>query len=350
MSNSVYLQALFFLSVFIINHVASEPYPTQDCQIGCRGAPRAMLNDTTVNGTYFLYYNISVCAGYFAGYVGGVQATAICADNWHVCNTLDIASIISVNYNTGIRAPGTGCYAYNAANDFGLCRYCTGNIHEDDMAGFGSGCTQPGEDSCYPGPNTKNGFCCSGYITNDGCEGQVFFTAGNINGVVCCANNPEDPCFYGLCPKNCCGNGVCDTSHALCTCSAGFVGNDCCTQCTALSCSDCLNTTGCGWCSRSKTCTSLANPSCSNPITLEPQEISTCPTTPTVNVGVIVGSTLGSLALLSAIGAIFLYRRYSTGEYEGFWRNFNKFDAGLTENPLYTRKNIEVVSPLYEHK
>jgi len=181
-------------------------------------------------------------------------------------------------------------------------------------------------------------------------KGKFFFTAGNINGVVCCANNPEDPCFYGLCPKNCCGNGVCDTSHALCTCSAGFVGNDCCTQCTALSCSDCLNTTGCGWCSRSKTCTSLANPSCSNPITLEPQEISTCPTTPTVNVGVIVGSTLGSLALLSAIGAIFLYRRYSTGEYEGFWRNFNKFDAGLTENPLYTRKNIEVVSPLYEHK
>jgi len=342
----------------MINNVASQVYPTQDCQIGCRGAPRAMLNDTTVNGTYFLYYNISVCAGYFAGYVGGTQATAICADNWHVCNTLDSASIISVDYTTGIRAPYSAnqCYAYNAANDFGLCRYCTGNIHEDDMAGFGFGCTSSPENSCVPpktpGQNTKNGFCCSGYITNDGCQGEVYFAAANSNikGVVCCANNPNDPCFYGACPKNCCGNGVCDTSHAVCSCAQGFVGIDCCSECAALDCQDCLNTTGCGWCTNSKSCTSLANPSCSNPLSLEPQDDSSiCPSTPAVNVGVIVGSTLGSLALLSAIGGIFLYRRYSTGEYEGFWRNFNKFDAGLTENPLYTKKNIEVVSPLYEH-
>jgi len=34
----------------------------------------------------------------------------------------------------------------------------------------------------------------------------------------------------------------------------------------------------------------------------------------------------------------------------GFWKNFNKFGGGLTENPLYTKQNNDIVSPLYEAK
>jgi len=344
---------VFCICGCIINYASSAAtYPTQACQIGCRNAPRAMLNDTNPDGTYFLYYNISACAGYFEGYVGGTQANSICADNWHVCNTLDIPSLVSVNFKTGIRAPYSAgkCYAYNAANDFGYCRYCTGNQHEDDMAGFGLGCTNSNETSCYLGNNTKNGLCCSGYLTNDGCEGKVFFAANVLNGVTCCADNGQDPCFFSNCPNNCCNHGTCDTSHGTCTCGVGYVGNDCCSQCSSLDCKNCLNITGCGWCSDSKTCTSLANPTCTNPITNAPQEYSICPTTPGVNAGVIAGATLGALAFLSAIGGILLYRRYSKGEYAGFWKNFNKFDDGLTDNPLYAQKNIDVVSPLYERK
>lgn len=36
----------------------------------------------------------------------------------------------------------SGCYALDAAHDFDTCRPCTGNVHEDDMAGMGHNCTR----------------------------------------------------------------------------------------------------------------------------------------------------------------------------------------------------------------
>jgi len=168
--------------------------------------------------------------------------------------------------------------------------------------------------------------------------------------VVCCADNAADPCNYLECPKNCCGNGICDFAFGTCTCSVGFVSDSCCIECSTLDCDTCLNTAGCGYCTSSKVCTSLVNPACSTPVTNETTSSSICPEQPKVNVAAIVGASLGALALLSAIGAIYLYRRYSTGEYEGFWTNNNKFNEGLNENPLYAKKNIEVESPLYERK
>jgi len=338
----------------LINLISYDAYPTLQCQIGCSlpATRRAMLNQLDTDGN-FTYTNISACPGIFLGAVGGDQATSLCAPQWHICNTLDVSLLLQVPFS--IIRPNTAsddgydeCYAYNASQDFGYCRFCTGNIDEDDMAGFGSGCTwSKTENSCI-GDTLKNGFCCSGYLTNDGCQGQAYFDANELNGVVCCADNGLDPCYYTECPRNCCGNGVCDFSHGVCTCDIGYVSDSCCTECATLDCGTCLTTSGCGWCSGSKVCTSLSDPSCVNPSTDASQESSLCPAG--LNVGAIVGSAVGALALLAIVGGIFLFTRYSTGEYEGFWRNFNKFDEGLSENPLYKRKNIEMESPLYERK
>jgi len=350
---------LYFL-IIVYFYKTSYAIPTSSCVVGCRGGVRAMLNETINNGTEFLYPNITACLGVFHGYIGGPEAGSLCADYWHVCNTFDLDLIRSVPFSVQ-NDPTTSanlCYAFNAAQDFGLCRYCTGNIHEDDMAAFGAGCNRIDEYSCYTPTinNNKLGYCCHAYLTNRGCEGNDYELANELNGVVCCADNAQNPCFYGNCPNGCCDNGVCDTSFGTCTCNPGFVNSDCCVQCSALTCSQCLNTSDCGWCTGSNTCTSTANPSCHTPITENPSLISTiCPTNNpvhvnSVNVGAAVGGALGAFAALLAVGAFFLYRRYNTGEYEGFWKNYNKLDEGLTDNPLYQKQNIEVVSPLYDRK
>jgi len=119
--------------------------------------------------------------------------------------------------------------------------------------------------------------------------------------------------FFGNCSNGCCGNGICDYSHAVCTCNPGFVNSDCCVQCSALPCSECLNITGCGWCTDSNSCTSIATPSCHSPITEDPALISTiCPNTNgvvthvnSVNVGAAIGGALGAFAALLAVGAFF---------------------------------------------
>jgi len=317
-----------------------------------------MLNKTINNGTAFFYSNISVCAGVFHGYVGGNEADSLCGPYWHVCNTFDLNLIRSVAFaDQTDPISANQCFAFNADQDFGLCRYCTGNIHEDDMAAFGAGCQVTAEGSCYT-PNIKSqklGYCCQGYITNRGCQGADYIAAGELQGVVCCADNPGDPCFNGNCPNNCCNNGVCDYSHGTCTCSTGFVNDDCCIQCSNLTCQNCLNTTGCGWCKDSNSCTSISDPICHNPITLSPELDSICPNgtttiTNTINVGAAVGGAVGALALLLALGGILVYKRFNTGEYEGFWKNYNKLSEGLNENPLYQKSNIEVMSPLYNRK
>jgi len=158
-----------------------------------------MLTETVNNGAAFLYPNISVCAGIFRGYVGGPEAGGICANFWHVCSTNDIAVIRSVPYadQNNATTSANKCFAFNAAQDWGLCRFCTGNIHEDDMAGFGNGCLHSDEPGCYTEvAGDKLGWCCSGYLTTRGCEGNDYVIAGEINGVVCCADNAQDPCFF----------------------------------------------------------------------------------------------------------------------------------------------------------
>jgi len=350
------LTVVLSFSFILYFYYTCNAYPTNQCAIGCRYGPRAMLNATINNGTEFYYPNISACSGIFHGYIGGADATGICADLWHVCSTFDLELIRSVAWTDQFQTDE--CYAFNAAQDFGLCRYCTGNIHEDDMAGFGAGCPQTNEDSCFSPTvaDQKLGYCCHAYITNRGCAGNDYALTNEINGVVCCANNPADPCFFGNCTNNCCNNGICDYSYANCTCNPGFVGGDCCIQCSALTCDQCLNTTGCGWCTDSHSCTSITAPNCHNPITESPNlDATICPVNSqthvtTVNVGAAIGGAVGALAFLLAAGAIFLYRKYSTGEYEGFWNNYSKLNAGLTDNPLYQQQNIEVVSPLYDRK
>jgi len=358
------MKLYIFAIIILYFYYACEAYPTSQCAIGCRYGTRAMMNATINNGTAFFYSNITACEGYYSGYIGGPEAGSLCADQWHVCNTNDEALIQSVAWADQYLDPiSTGkCYAFNAAQDFGLCRYCTGNIHEDDMAAFGAGCQLRNEYSCYAPTalDYKLGYCCQGYLTSKGCEGIAYFDAGILNGAVCCANNPLDPCFYGLCPKNCCNSGVCDFSYGNCTCNTGFVGNDCCTQCSALACDLCLNTTGCAWCENSKSCTSVTDPACHDPLSGTIYE-EICPTitnTTTkvnvtltnVNVPAVVGGAVGAFLALLGIGGFFLYRRFNTGEYEGFWKNYNKLSDGLTDNPLYQKQNIEVVSPLYENK
>jgi hypothetical protein len=249
-----------------------------------------------------------------------------------------------------------GCFNYDAADDFDLCRPCRGNIHQDDIAGMGDACTnhQPNgghgvsalrDPSCIASGRVDN--CCQGYRESNGCQWQE----GVTSGVMCCANNADNPCFYSSCPQDCCGNGLCDVSSGKCICLPGFNGEDCCTHCPSLDCPTCLNRTECRFCANTQSCVANDSATCFDfgvncPVIFfgsSSDEVNGVP------IGAIIGASLGglllTLCLAGLILGILLFLKFGRGEYAEMWGDI--LFSATNESPIY-EGTADNVSPLYE--
>lgn len=129
--------------------------------------------------------DIAACAGVFSGHIGDTSANSLCATGWHVCSPPDVphdaAIVSSVTFEQA--KSFSGCFAFNAAHDFGKCIPCTGGWGEDDMGGAGSDCKgtyNGGSSSCW-GSGRIDAVCCSDYQSGTACQHKPYLT-----GVVCC--------------------------------------------------------------------------------------------------------------------------------------------------------------------
>ncbi|RDD36245.1 hypothetical protein TrispH2_011678 [Trichoplax sp. H2] len=76
---------------------------------------------------------VIACLG---GWRGHISNTKLCTRGYHMCNKNDRASLLSkITFSCGIQI--SGCYAFNAAYDFGLCIDCGNREHQDDLGGVG---------------------------------------------------------------------------------------------------------------------------------------------------------------------------------------------------------------------
>ncbi|KAL6062362.1 Tenascin [Balamuthia mandrillaris] len=330
----------------------SDNSTLRNCDTGCAGGPSAVAGLEN-------HPNITACAGVFTGYVGGPSAQSLCARSWHVCSqtsATDRALLKQVTYEESADE-FDGCYTYDAAHDYDTCRPCTGNIHEDDMAGMGRDCKSHNPNGIHgvthlrdPGC-TKSGrvdYCCEGYKESKGCQYVQNYTSG----VVCCADNAENPCFDGQCPNDCCGNGLCDRSFGTCSCLPGFSGEDCCTECGKLTCEDCFNSSVCGWCANTQECVDISSTTCfefaeSCPVILKEEEDDG--TINGVPIGGVIGAAIGGLAVtILVVGGIlgfFLYKKFAVGEYAAMWEDM--FSKNAHTSSLYEGNTTEISSGLY---
>lgn len=161
---------------------------------GCSDGTREGFGDTDV------YPNVAACAGSWSGQIDGTSAAALCAPGWYVCSPGEVAGdhqiLAGITYNEA-RA-FDGCFAYNASQDDGMCRPCTGAYYYDDMAAVGASCTGgyygPGSSSCI-GSGRIDADCCSAFLTDHSCRQN---TSQPHTGVACCKEQPVPERTNGL--------------------------------------------------------------------------------------------------------------------------------------------------------
>ncbi|RDD36397.1 hypothetical protein TrispH2_011668 [Trichoplax sp. H2] len=125
---------------------------------------------------------VIACPG---GWRGHISNAKLCARGYHVCNKNDRASLLSkITFSRGIQIPG--CYAFNAAHDFGRCIDCKNREHQDDLGGVGMTCprkTTSQNISCLTGGTIDAAMGVSSFATNRACHYHP-----GISGVLCCEN------------------------------------------------------------------------------------------------------------------------------------------------------------------
>lgn len=136
--------------------------------------------------------NVAACSGTFSGWIDEPSAAALCGAGWRVCTGLNpaLATITTAEATTT-----PGCFAFDAANDCGVCfPSCRGSLGTTRM-----GCTVPADPN---GPNNPDlaalGAACPTKLTEGSCltasstrvdaatnmTGCVFNS--RITGVLCC--------------------------------------------------------------------------------------------------------------------------------------------------------------------
>ncbi|XP_033126450.1 neurogenic locus notch homolog protein 1-like isoform X2 [Anneissia japonica] len=180
-----------------------------DEEMGC--------HDKSVEGLNHLP-GIVACHGAWKGHVK--HGKVLCAQGWSVCNHNDQKYLNLISWEDANSM--NGCYAYNAANNFGRCRKCSGKNHEDNMGGIGRHCSQrrPNKSSClaggridvFYGHKKRGGPSCS-------------YKPGLVSGVLCCKiekAKEEKP----TCSPGCENGGECMEGNR-CKCTEGFKGARC---------------------------------------------------------------------------------------------------------------------------
>eukprot|EP00118_Oscarella_pearsei_P025592 m.308428 g.308428 ORF g.308428 m.308428 type:complete len:337 (+) comp43981_c0_seq1:546-1556(+) len=137
--------------------------------------------DGTTEGRFRISCHVQACAGRWSGDISGASSQ-LCAKGWHVCSpatdggSVDDRLLLKTITFTEAQKP-SGCFAYNAANDFGQCRHlnCDENSF-NDMGSIGSTCNlKPTATSCLgTGRIDLKGRACGS------------FKAGETTGVLCC--------------------------------------------------------------------------------------------------------------------------------------------------------------------
>lgn len=149
---------------------------------GCAdGTREAFVNEAT-------YPGIAGCGGTWEGQIGSAAADALCAPNWHVCappeRAADAAQVGAITYAEATSFGG--CFAFNAAHDYGLCRACDPQIgDQNDLAGVGTGCQD-----LYSVEDTS---CLATGRVDAENGSQCGFVQGTTTGVVCCQGEVSRP-------------------------------------------------------------------------------------------------------------------------------------------------------------
>ncbi|XP_071949283.1 uncharacterized protein [Antedon mediterranea] len=174
-------------------------------------------HDNSIEGLHQVP-GIVACHGAWKGHVK--HGKVLCAQGWSVCNHNDQKYLGLISWQDANSM--NGCYAYNAANNFGRCRKCSGKNHEDNMGGIGRHCSQrrPNKSSCLAGGridvfygHKKSGIpSCS-------------YQPGLVSGVLCCKidkSKNDKP----TCSPTCENDGKCMEGNR-CKCKEGYKGARC---------------------------------------------------------------------------------------------------------------------------
>ncbi|RDD36246.1 hypothetical protein TrispH2_011679 [Trichoplax sp. H2] len=126
--------------------------------------------------------SVIACPG---GWSGHISNSRLCGRGYHLCNKNDKGPKLSkISYSHGIKIPG--CYAFNAAHDFGQCIDCENKRHHDDLGGVGVTCprkTTSQSTSCLTGGTIDAAPNVNSSNNNKGCRYHP-----GISGVLCCKN------------------------------------------------------------------------------------------------------------------------------------------------------------------
>lgn len=163
---------------------------TAGADAGMSGAPCA---DGTRDGLdQTRHPNVAACSGTFSGWIDEPSAAALCGVGWRVCTGLSSA-LGAITTTEATTTPG--CFAFDAANDCGVCfPSCRGSLGTTRM-----GCTVPADPN---GPNNPDlaavgaacptklaeGSCLRGSLTRVDAATNMTGCAFNsrITGVLCC--------------------------------------------------------------------------------------------------------------------------------------------------------------------
>ncbi|XP_030842154.1 uncharacterized protein LOC100893885 [Strongylocentrotus purpuratus] len=191
--------------------------------IGCK--------DGTIEGLHHMR-SIAACSGAWKGHVR--KGKALCAHGWRVCNHEDVDTLKHISWLDATSM--NGCYAYNAANNDGVCTSCTGEPGHDVLGGIGRHCSKRRQrhDSCL-GEGRIDIFPSHRefmYEMLDKCS----FQEGLLSGVLCC-RIPDRPDrkkggavggkqTNALCDSECRNGGRCIGANR-CWCPEGYKGALC---------------------------------------------------------------------------------------------------------------------------
>jgi cysteine-rich repeat protein len=157
--------------------------PGDGCRANCTKEDTACADgDRDGTMTASEYPKIAACSGPWQGHIASLSPAALCGAEFHVCNSSDVALLKTIKQKDAFQ---TGCWAVNAANDFGGCGPCSNGPNSNDMAGVGKNCQ---------GKITNYGSSCisDNYridSANQTCVRPWSGAFSWINGVMCCAND-----------------------------------------------------------------------------------------------------------------------------------------------------------------
>ncbi|XP_033633460.1 uncharacterized protein LOC117295006 [Asterias rubens] len=183
-----------------------------------KNAPKACRDGSTEGLSHL--QDVAACAGSWKGHVR--KGKILCAPGWHVCDHNDASLLKVVNWVDANEM--NGCYAFNAANNYGTCSSCSGKKNQNNMAGIGRHCSQrrKRQSSCL-GEGRIDVFYGKQKYGAPSCSYQ----SGLVSGVVCCrlvSENREkgEPYCLGKCENG----GTC-VKGGRCKCMSGYKGALC---------------------------------------------------------------------------------------------------------------------------